>query len=52
MALLSPGASSLTVGPDGRYQFTWKTVKGWTGCRVLVLRFRDGSVQRALFRFK
>ena len=50
--VLSQGPPTVTIGPDGRYQFTWKTVKGWTGCRVLVLRFRDGSVQRALFKFK
>ena len=35
-----------------RYQYNWKTQKAWAGsCRVLTLRFADGSSQEARFTF-
>jgi hypothetical protein len=41
-----------TAGTD-RYQYTWKTERSWAGtCRELIIRFRDGSEQRALFKLK
>jgi TolB protein len=33
------------------YTYVWKTHKGWTGCRQLVVEFDDGTVERANFRF-
>ena len=34
------------------YNYVWKTEKAWAGtCRQLVLKFDDGSVQRANFKF-
>jgi len=37
----------------GLYQYTWKTERSWAGtCRELIARFRDGTEQRALFKFK
>jgi len=47
------GASSLSYDAgSNRYQYTWKTEKGWTGCRRLELKFVDGSVQFADFKFR
>jgi len=37
----------------GRYNYVWKTDKAWAGkCRQLVVKFLDGSVRRANFKFK
>jgi len=37
----------------GQYTYTWKTQKSWAGtCRQLELKFNDGSVLRANFKFK
>jgi len=37
----------------GRYQYTWRTERSWAGtCRELIVRFRDGSEQRALFKLR
>jgi len=33
------------------YSYVWKTVKTWTGCRMLQIGFTDGSVARAYFSF-
>ncbi len=47
------GGSSLSYdASSGRYTYVWKTEKSWTGCRDLVLRFRDGTTLRARFQFK
>ena len=48
------------LGPDGftydplldRYKYVWKTDRGWSGCRQLIVRFKDGTEKRANFRFK
>ena len=37
---------------NGQYTYLWKTVKTDTGCRELVLRFRDGSELRAVFNLR
>ena len=49
----SPGAATLSFDPgSARYQYVWKTDKAWKGtCRQLVVRFQDGSIQRATFKF-
>ena len=37
---------------SGQYTYVWKTEKAWgKSCRKLVLTFRDGSRQEALFHF-
>ena len=33
------------------YSLTWKTTKGWTGCRLLTVELDDGTVHEAAFRF-
>ena len=47
-------ASSLKYDPaTGLYNYVWKTDKTWANtCRRLVLKFRDGTEARALFKFK
>jgi CSLREA domain-containing protein len=49
----SASTSGLSFDPSsGRYTYVWKTDKRWTsGCRELVLAFRDGTVERAQFSF-
>lgn len=51
---VAAGGSSLTYdAATDRYQYVWKTLKAWAGtCRQLVLRFDDGSTQRANFSLK
>ena len=48
-----PGGSGLSYDPVlDRYKYIWKTERSWRGtCRQLVVRFRDGTEQRANFRF-
>jgi hypothetical protein len=37
----------------GRYVYLWRTRKSWAGtCRQLVVRFDDGTTDRATFRFR
>ncbi|MEN9933780.1 MAG: hypothetical protein RLZZ387_359 [Chloroflexota bacterium] len=49
---VAAGASSLSYDPlTGQYTYIWKTEKGWSGCRQLVLTFTDGSTHRAAFTF-
>ena len=50
---VTAGGSSLSYDAGtNKYQYTWKTEKGWTGCRRLELKFVDGSVQFADFKFR
>jgi hypothetical protein len=51
---VNPGGSSLTYDiVSGRYSYTWKTQKVWRGtCRILIVRFVDGTNHYAKFRFK
>lgn len=50
---VSPGATTLSFDPgSGLYQYVWKTDKAWAGtCRQFVMLLRDGTVQRASFKF-
>jgi hypothetical protein len=50
----TPGSSGLSysAGSD-QYNYVWKTDKAWKNtCRILVVRFIDGSQYLAKFRFK
>jgi len=51
---VTAGGSSLSYdAANDIYTYVWKTDKTWTGtCRQLVLRFDDGSSQRANFKFR
>lgn len=50
---VSPGAATLTYdAATDRYTYVWKTSKQWSGCRTLMVRFRDGSTYTALFQFR
>jgi len=52
--IANPGSSGLSysAGTD-QYNYVWKTDKSWKGtCRMLVVRFIDGSEYYAKFRFK
>jgi len=46
--------SSLTYDAvNGRYTYTWHTDPTWSGtCRQLILRFDDGTIRTALFKFR
>jgi hypothetical protein len=48
------GASGLQHQGDGRWQFNWKTPKGYAGqCRIMRLNLTDGvTTRQAGFRFK
>jgi hypothetical protein len=50
----TPGSSSLSYNEnDERYTFIWKTDKAWRGtCRMLILKFDDGTKYMALFKLK
>lgn len=50
---VTPGASALSYdSATDTYTYVWKTKKGWSGCRQLILRFIDGTTHRANFKFK
>jgi len=41
------------VGSTNSYSYFWRTDRAWAGsCREFVLRFADGSQQRAVYRFQ
>ena len=51
-------AQEITIGEalsyrsdNDTYSLTWKTTKGWTGCRLLTVELDDGTVHEAAFRF-
>ena len=50
---VTAGASSLSFdATTGRYNYVWKTDKAWAGtCRQLVVKFIEGTTQRANFKF-
>jgi hypothetical protein len=50
----SPGQSALRYDPrTAQYTYVWQTDASWAqSCRDLVLRFKDGSSQRARFQFR
>ncbi len=45
------GSLSYDAGSD-TYALVWKTTKSWDGCRMLQLKFSDGSVASAYFNFR
>lgn len=49
---LTAGNSSLSYdATTGQYNYVWKTDKAWAGtCRQLVVKFADGTIQRANFK--
>ncbi len=49
---VSASSSGLTYeAATARYTYVWKTDKAWTGYRQLVVKFDDGTIQRANFKF-
>jgi hypothetical protein len=48
------GSSSLSYNATtGQYNYVWKTERSWRGtCRMLVVRFNDGTEYLAKFRFQ
>lgn len=46
---VSVGSSS-TV-PGDQYHYVWKTERGWSGCRSLIVKLVDGTYHRAVFNF-
>ena len=49
---VTAGENSLSYR-GGQYTYVWKTQKSWAhSCRQLVLKLKDGTVQRANFQFK
>ena len=51
---LTAGASSLTYdAATGVYHYVWKTDNAWAdNCRQLVVKFNDGTIARANFKFR
>jgi hypothetical protein len=46
------GGSTLNYdSKSGTYTYSWKTDPGWTGCRQLIVKFRDGTTHIANFKF-
>jgi hypothetical protein len=50
---VTAGGSSLSYdATSGQYTYVWKTDKSWgKNCRQFVIKFKDGSYQRADFNF-
>src|SRR5258705_5416781 len=50
---VTAGGSSLSFDPGtDHYNYVWKTDKSWAGtCRQLVVKFTDGTSQRANVKF-
>jgi hypothetical protein len=50
---VTDASATLTYDPvSTQYTYAWKTAKTMTGCRELVLRFRDGSQLQVLFNLR
>jgi hypothetical protein len=50
---VTAGNSSLSYDPaSDTYTYVWKTIKGWTGCRVLTVQLDDGTQHLAYFKLK
>jgi hypothetical protein len=51
---VSSGQSGLQYdSTNATYTYVWKTMAGWSNtCRILALRFTDGSEHRAYFKFR
>jgi hypothetical protein len=50
---VTAGGSSLNYDSSvDQYIYVWKTDKAWAGsCRTLTIKFADGSIHQANFRF-
>jgi hypothetical protein len=49
---VTASSSSLTYDASSdQYKYVWKTQKSWSGCRQFIMKFVDGTEQRANFRF-
>ena len=50
---VTAGSSSLSYDASiDQYNYVWKSNSGWPGsCRQLVVKYKDGTVQRANFKF-
>jgi len=50
---VTSGGSSLSFdATTDQYNYVWKTDKAWAGtCRQLVVKFIEGTTQRANFQF-
>lgn len=47
---VTAGSSNLQYDPGAdQYIYVWKTDKGWSGCRELQLKLKDGKTYRASF---
>jgi hypothetical protein len=52
IATQMPGNTTLTVNPQGVFQYTWQTFEEWAGtCREVVVTRDDGKQHRAFFSF-
>jgi hypothetical protein len=51
---VTAGGSSLSYNATtGQYSYVWKSEKAWKGtCRMLIVKFTDGSQHLAKFRFR
>ena len=50
---VTAGSSSLSYDASiDQYNYVWKTNSAWAGtCRQLVVKYKDGTVKRANFKF-
>ncbi|HEX2030468.1 MAG TPA: PxKF domain-containing protein [Actinomycetota bacterium] len=47
------GSSSLSYdAATDEYTYVWKTERGWTGCRQLIVKLDDGTTHLAYFSFR
>jgi len=48
----TPGGGITYIASIDTYLYEWKTSKGWTGCRRLIVTLADGTRHHADFQFK
>lgn len=49
---VTPGGGIAYMALTDTYLYEWKTSKGWTGCRRLIVTLADGTRHHADFQFK
>ena len=49
---MRPGGGITYIALNDTYLYEWKTSKGWTGCRRLIVTLADGTRYHADFQFK
>jgi predicted extracellular nuclease len=49
---VTPGGGITYTALTDNYLYEWKTSKGWTGCRRLIVTLADGTRHHADFQFK